>query len=320
MSFSNLSSSVRCQIVVDAATGKKVTAIAREFKCTSRTIYRLIQQYRTTHSIETIKPPGPPFLLDETQLQTLRNIIRTNRYAVSAYLITLFYRATGITIGASTIRRYRRSISFTPRNPHTKLMMTPQQRRARHRYAVEHRKDDIKKWIFEDETTVYIQKTGDVIWVEKGEETPPTYISDVNASVRIWGIIRWTGKTFGIVEGTENQSVYIRWLSTHFGNQTHLLRDYMFIHDHCSWHQTQRVKDWIEDHGMEMVLNPVRTPEFNAIEYVWAWIKHDIATQHPTDQASLEAAVQTSFRAVNQDIIKHDIQHVQHLMQAEAAK
>ena len=138
--------------------------------------------------------------------------------------------------------------------------------------------------------------------------------------MKIWGVVRWTGKTFTIVKGRGNASTYIKWLSTYFASQTPRLRDYMFIQDHCSWHKPYRVKKWIEDHGMEMVLNPIRSHEFNAIEYVCAWLKHYIASQHPTNQASLEAAVRKSFRAIEQETIQHDIQHVQHLMQEEANK
>lgn len=115
-------------------------------------------------------------------------------------------------------------------------------------------------------------KTGNIIWVKRGEETPPTFIRSIKASVRIWGVVRWSGKIFDIVKGREHHEVYIRWLSTHLASHTHKLRGCMFIHDHCSWHQPVKVKEWLEEHGLEAVLNPVKSPEFNAIEYVWAWI------------------------------------------------
>jgi len=317
----NLPTSTKWHIVIAVEKGvQKVSTIARQYKCSVSQVNRIVQRYRSTSTVESSPRTSTPVKLSPDLLQQIDDLIEKKNKSTSSYLSSELYKTAGVQISARSIRRARRSLTFTPHTPRFRLPMTPAQRAERHSYAIKHSNDDVKKWIFEDETTAYLMKTGNLIWVKRGEEIPVRYISDVNARVRIWGIIRWAGRIFGIVKGTENQSVYICWLSTHFGSQTHLLRDCMFIHDHQSWHQTERVKKWIEDHGMEMVLNPVRSPEFNAIEYIWAWLKHDISTQEPTDQMSLEAAVRKSCRVIDQEIIQHNMQHVQHLMQEEATK
>lgn len=315
----NLSTLTKWKIVIAVEKGEqKVSSIARQFKCSVSLVNQIIRQYRSTDTVESPPRTSSPLKLTPDQLRQFDEFITINWKIPSKFLSALFCRSSGIKLSPATIRRYRSLLTYTPRKRRKRLPLTRSQVAARHQHAVDHCNDDIKKWIFEDETTVYIMKTGDVVWVKRGIPTPPLDTTDVNARVRIWGVVRWAGTTFGIVTGTENQSMYIRWLSTHFARHTPRLRDYAFIHDHCSWHQTDKVKKWIEDHGMEMVLNPVRSPELNAIEYAWGWMKHYIGTEEPTDQPSLEAAVRKSFNAISQEIIQHDFQHVQHLMQEEA--
>jgi transposase len=321
MSKQPLSDFIRTQIVVEATQlHTKHTTLARKYHCSTKTVQRILQRYRTDQSIQLPPRPGRSLSLTDDQIQTLRNIIRLNCNVTSSYHSTLFFRATGVSLCARSLRIYRHLLNFTPRKRRFRLFMTKAQKRARHLYAVEHQHDNIKKWVFEDETSVVIQKTGELLWVERGNPTPPRVLSDEKAKVKIWGVVRWTGKTLSIVRGRGNSNTYIKWLSTHFARETPRLEDCLFIQDRCSWHKPIRVKKWIEDHGMEMVLNPVRSPEFNAIEYVWAWIKHYITEQHPNDQASLEAATRKAFVAIEQKTIQHDFQHVQHLLQQEAKK
>lgn len=311
----------RWRVVIAARVeGKKQTSIAREHRCSQSTVARILEHFDTHHTVETEHRSGRPSSLSPDQLQILRTIIRHKRKSTSKYLAELLYQQTNVTVSPRSIRNYRRSLSFTPRKERYKLAVTAEQLEERRQYCIDHQSDDVKRWLFEDETTVWIQKTAGVIWVEIGEEIPATVIADVDAHVRIWGVVGWSKKIFPVVTGPEDHQVYIQWLTTNLAPHTHRMRDYKFIHDRCPWHKPKKVKEWFDDHELEMILGPVRAPQLNAIEYAWGWMKHHISEEHPTDQASLDAAVRKSFIDIEQKIIQHDMQHVQHLMESEASE
>jgi transposase len=48
---------------------------------------------------------------------------------------------------------------------------------------------------------------------------------------------------------------------------------------------------WFEDNGFELIDVPSYSPEFNAIEYVWSWLKKYVQAQQTKTQTELEQAI-----------------------------
>src|SRR5262249_33498941 len=73
--------------------------------------------------------------------------------------------------------------------------------------------------------------------------------------------------------------------------------------------------DWFARNRVRLIENfPPNSPDLNAIEYVWGWMKHHIASCEPHDRRSLEAAIRDAWDALTQTTIQHFINHVNSVM------
>ena len=60
-----------------------------------------------------------------------------------------------------------------------------------------------------------------------------------------------------------------------------------FIQDGVPFHWTLAVSNWFADHRVRLIEDfPAKSPDLNAIEYVWGWMKRSIATHEPHDYDS----------------------------------
>jgi hypothetical protein len=55
---------------------------------------------------------------------------------------------------------------------------------------------------------------------------------------------------------------------------------------------------------------PPKSPDLNAVEFVWGWLKHTVAAAQPHDHKSLEAALRKAWDSLEQQTICHFIDHI----------
>ncbi|CAF1518679.1 unnamed protein product, partial [Adineta steineri] len=79
--------------------------------------------------------------------------------------------------------------------------------------------------------------------------------------------------------------------------------------DNISYHKAQKILSWFEDNGIECLNAPSYSSEFNAIEYVWSWIKSQVAAQQPKTTAQLNNAIDKACNDIPQKIIQSYISH-----------
>ena len=60
---------------------------------------------------------------------------------------------------------------------------------------------------------------------------------------------------------------------------------------------------------------PAKSPDLNAIEYVWGWMKHMVAGHEPHDAATLEDAIRESWEDLAQTTVAHFVDHIGTVMQ-----
>jgi transposase len=88
-----------------------------------------------------------------------------------------------------------------------------------------------------------------------------------------------------------NSSLYQQLLTTHLTPHISKLHHNFFYQDNIPLHKTPNMLAWFEDNGLELIDIPSYSPEFNAIEYVWSWLKKYVQTQQPKTQTELEQAI-----------------------------
>jgi len=150
---------------------------------------------------------------------------------------------------------------------------------------------------------------GTIAWCKPGEPRPIHTVHNIKAHTQLWGVIGWNFKAFSRYDGYMNSATYHRLLSTHVGPYTSKLRRHKFYQDNISYHKTQTILTWLEDNGIECLDAPPYSPEFNAIEYVWSWIKSYVAAQQPKTSAQLNASIDNACNAIPQKVIQSYISH-----------
>jgi transposase len=150
---------------------------------------------------------------------------------------------------------------------------------------------------------------GTIAWCKPGEPRPIHTVHNIKAHTQLWGVIGWNFKAFSRYDGYMNSATYHRLLSTHVGPYTSKLRRHKFYQDNISYHKTQTILTWLEDNGIECLDAPPYSPEFNAIEYAWSWIKSYVAAQQPKTSAQLNASIDNACNAIPQKVIQSYISH-----------
>ena len=75
------------------------------------------------------------------------------------------------------------------------------------------------------------------------------------------------------------------------------------------------MSNWFADHRVRLIEDfPAKSPDLNAIEYVWGWMKRSIAMHEPHDYDTLEAAIFSAWQDLTQITIRHFIDHVTTVM------
>ncbi|CAF1344348.1 unnamed protein product [Rotaria sordida] len=162
---------------------KTFSTIARQLHCDRRTISRIVARFNETGLLAEQEKLGRPTSRSEGQQRSLDKYISKNPTATSNQLSNYIFNKFGIRVSERTLQRYRRALGFYPRKPQTKVISTQAQVEKRHLFAVEHQNSDLKKWIFIDETQVQLRNTDKIVWVKRGEPTPPHEISSLRSYV-----------------------------------------------------------------------------------------------------------------------------------------
>jgi hypothetical protein len=76
----------------------------------------------------------------------------------------------------------------------------------------------------------------------------------------------------------------------------------VFMQDNAPIHKAQKIKDWLEIHGVEVTEWPPYSPDLNPIEHVWSWMKQWINEHHPEllDRGADEESYEALYRAIKE--------------------
>jgi transposase len=264
--------------------------------------------------------PGRPRALSQSQVATLRTVIRERPKSTAKYIVGVLARDHGVRISTRTVWRYRRQLGFRPRVERVELRPTSLQLRKRKSSARANRHADLKRWLFADETYVGLRHTMGVVWLERGAPQPKRSIEGLRAQFGIWGVVGWNFKRFTVYEGYANAARYKGWLTSYVGPSAHRFMGHSFVHDGASYHRTPAVRNWLTDKSITELDFPPKSPALNAIEYCWGWIKHNVDQQSPATKAQLKRAIKSAIDEIPQHVIQSFIKHVADEMKTEANK
>ena len=134
-----------------------------------------------------------------------------------------------------------------------------------------------------------ITKKGRVFWIQRGEDRPQINVMQYPIQVHVWGVIWWSGQsTLRVGTCNINASMSIDILATHLLLCMPNSARYSLLQDNARPHTANHTMAFLDTNNINIIQNyPAHSPDFNAIEHVWVWMKQNVAAKNPTTRAQL---------------------------------
>lgn len=307
----NLSPNKKWTIINLALSSNKTNkTIARELKISPSTVTRIIHRWRERKSLENKPKSGRPRKIPKELISELDSIVVSNKDSPCSELNHLFKEKTRVDVSTRTIQRIRRMLRYRKRKKRTVLPLTLPQKHAYRNFCRLWKNDNKDFWIYTDECIVQLRNMGQWEWRKPGQEPGEFKIKNLRAFCMVWGAIWKGGKLLIPYKGYLNQRSYLRLLQTKIQPHLPRWRRHKFLQDNASFHWTQSVRNWFENHGVQLIRNPVKAPQINAIEYLWKDLKLYTRAQHPTNQSQLIKCIEKAGKKITRNQIRGYINHV----------
>ena len=287
--------------------------IAIRVGCTYHAVHHTIQRYHETGGVANRSGQGRPSVMNSTSLKRLNRLIRSRPSSTATALATAMTKHTNQRISPRTIQRARtHSLGFHPVHQIITQSLSQGAKTKRLNYATTHLNSDFHNVSFSDEKQFVLQNTGEVVWIKDGEAIPTREVAQMKASIMVWGCVWFWGKSeLYTTRSTINAQHYTSILASHLLPCMPTSSRFLFMHDNAAPHKAKHTRDWLVNFGVnELPDYPPYSPELNPIEHVWSWMSAFVNGEGPTNQQSLERAVELAWQEIPQSRIQAYIEHL----------
>ena len=219
-------------------------------------------------------------------------------------------------ISERTLRRYRAELNLTRRHRSVTTAPNAKHDMLRHAWAWEHRRAPVCQWVHTDETTMCVMDTGDFVWIPRGQPTPRLPVEKIRFSVNVWGAVWDDGKVFVQFIGHMDSPAFIIILEDYLIPHKENITGRRVLLDRLPAHRTAKVRRCLDEHSIPYVFLPPHSPQFNAIEECWSWIKRWVRGCAPNSPEQLREYMDAACDALPQCVIRANLAHAQNNVRA----
>lgn len=295
------------------------------------TVARALKRFRETGGYSRRPGSGRPRVTTPQddryiRLQTLRN-----RQITGNDLNNLLAGVRNLHVSVSTVTRRVRDSGLRARRPMVGPLLTREHRRARLRFAQEHRDwtvDDWKRVLFTDETRVALNSPDGRrrVWRRPGERNSQCCIVAKEpyggGSLMFWGGISWEARTelVPIRGGSLTAQRYLaEILEDHVMPYMPFIgENALLMHDNARPHVAHIVRDYLNEVNIDTLPWPARSPDLNPIEHLWDRLKRCVRAREPApiNRRELEVAVLEEWERIPQETVQDLIRSMPRRMEA----
>ena len=156
-----------------------------------------------------------------------------------------------------------------------------------------------------------MQQTGDIIWVKRGQPTPPFEVQTLRCHVNVWGAVWDEGSLFVQFSGHLSADSFVELLKEHLLPERENLTGRVLLIDQHPAHRSKTVRAWLSEQGFNHIMLPTHSPQLNCIEECWSWMKRYVRRMRPKDEVELICAVQEAGDVLPSEVINANLDHAQ---------
>ncbi|GFT04261.1 transposable element Tcb2 transposase [Trichonephila clavipes] len=244
-----LLNSLRWRAVGWMEMGLSQADVARRLNVSRSVVQRLWDQYQSEDSVSRRPVPGRPRATTPAEDRFLALSARRRRTTTVPQLVADPFQASGRRISATTVRNRLQNAGLYARRPVVCVPLNGRQRRNHLCWAREHVSWTQQQWasvLFTDESRFTMESDSGCILIWREQRTRYHQSNTVERhSYRGGGIL--------ILDP------YVRPYAAAIG------KDFILMDDNARPHRAGIVEEYLEDHGLERMEWPARSPDLNPI-------------------------------------------------------
>lgn len=307
------------RLLILYGAGNSNRSIARQLGCSEGSVRNALSRYHRTGSTRQATSPGRPHKLSAEREEQLCQLCRRRPKATS-YAISFTARLMGIgRVSERYVRDFRRRLGFRPFTSQPEIPLTDRHKRLRLAYCQRHQHSRFRHTLFSDKSVFRLDYTRVTYWLQPDQPCPthPAYVNPIK--VMVWGAVSWNTRSrlyFKPPGVRINAQRYTRILSSYVLPMIRADPSLHLLQDNAPPHAAAHTTVWLLRHRVHWYFPyPPKSPDLNAIEKVWSWMKRYVRSRGAPNAMQLKQRVQQAWDEIPQAIIRSYIIHTVHQVQ-----